>query len=243
MKSNSSLDVNAKQSSLSPAACRNIGDVMNETSQQYTSTPEPGQGPALYGVVDVLRPDRIAGWAIDRRQAAAAIDVLIQRHGKTVARVRADRVRKDLEKAEVGTGRYGFSHHFDPPLEPGAEGGITAKAVGHDGVEAVLRPVRKLAEAQNHTQTVLCRILDEIAEIRSDMNASVAAPDDHQMMAQTQAMLERMEVSQARLELCLAPAAAATDSGDPGHLRPLIWIALALGAGSLCLGLWSMIYA
>jgi hypothetical protein len=213
---------------------------MNELSQQYTSTPEPGQGPALYGVVDVLRPDRIAGWAIDRRQAAATIDVLIQRHGKTVARVRADRVRKDLEKAEVGTGRYGFSHHFDPPLEPGTEGGITAKAVGHDGVEAVLRPVRKLAEAQNQGQAMLCRILDEIAELRSSMNAPAATRDDLQMMAQTQAMIERMEVSQARLELCLAPATVARETGDPGHIRPLIWVALALGAGSLCLGLWSM---
>ena len=66
-------------------------------------------GPRVYGVVDVVRPDRIAGWAIDRADSAAAVDVDIRREGRLVATVRADRPRRDLEKGGVGTGRYGFA--------------------------------------------------------------------------------------------------------------------------------------
>ena len=50
-------------------------------------------GPRIYGVIDVLRADRVAGWAIDRSDAAAALDIDILRDGRVIRTVRADRHR------------------------------------------------------------------------------------------------------------------------------------------------------
>ena len=71
--------------------------------------------------MDVIRPDRIAGWAIDRADSQAALEIDVRREGRLVATVRADRFRKDLERGSVGTGRYGFACELTPPLEPGFE--------------------------------------------------------------------------------------------------------------------------
>jgi hypothetical protein len=54
-------------------------------------------GPRVYGVVDLIRHDRAAGWAIDRADPAAAVTVEVRREGRLVATARADRHRKDLE--------------------------------------------------------------------------------------------------------------------------------------------------
>ena len=90
-------------------------------------------GPRLHGVVDVIRPDRIAGWAIDRADSHAALEIDIRREGRVVATVRANRFRKDLERGSVGTGRYGFSCELTPPLEPGFEFTVTGMARTADG--------------------------------------------------------------------------------------------------------------
>ena len=87
----------------------------------------------LYGVIDLLRSDRVGGWVIDRTdpRRTAMVDVL--REGRVVGRVTADRPRKDLERQAVGTGNYGFSFTLDPPLEEGMEFTITVIARSHDG--------------------------------------------------------------------------------------------------------------
>ncbi len=91
-------------------------------------------GPRLYGVIDVIKPDRIAGWAIDRSDSQAALMIDIAREGVPVGTVRADRSRKDLERGGVGTGRYGFAFEMTPPLEPGFEFTVSATARAADGV-------------------------------------------------------------------------------------------------------------
>lgn len=60
------------------------------------TSPPMDSGSRLYGVVDVLRPDRAAGWAVDRSGASAAPDVEIRREGRRVATLRADRLPPDL---------------------------------------------------------------------------------------------------------------------------------------------------
>ena len=61
------------------------------------ASPDPATS-RVYGVVDLLRDNRIAGWAIDRADAAAAVTVDIHRNGRLISSVVADRHRPDLEK-------------------------------------------------------------------------------------------------------------------------------------------------
>ena len=45
--------------------------LVTEGASEAPVTPEDG-GPRLYGVVDVVKGNRIAGWVIDRRDPRAA---------------------------------------------------------------------------------------------------------------------------------------------------------------------------
>ncbi len=186
-------------------------------------------GPRIYGVVDVLRLDRIAGWVIDRRDAGAALDVEIRREGRTFAVVRADRPRRDLEKTGVGTGRYGFSCDLTPPLEPGFEFTVTATARTEDGVTSELRRPAGKANAEPDR-----RVLERIYEAVN--RPQPAAPNDEKLAE----MIARLELVQARIEALLGtiePAAAEPQVG----LRILAGSALALGVGSLFIGIVSML--
>ena len=86
-----------------------------------TPFPQIAKEPRLYGVVDVLRADRVAGWVIDRTDAARCATVELRREGRLIGTMTANRPRKDLERQAVGTGSYGFAFTFDPPLEEGME--------------------------------------------------------------------------------------------------------------------------
>lgn len=48
--------------------------LVTEGASEAPVTPEDG-GPRLYGVVDVVKGNRIAGWVIDRRDPRAAVEV------------------------------------------------------------------------------------------------------------------------------------------------------------------------
>jgi hypothetical protein len=183
----------------------------------------PDAGPSLYGVVDVLKPDRVAGWAIDRRDAGAALEVEIRREGRVVATVRADRPRRDLEKAGVGTGRYGFACDLDPPLEPGFEFTLAATARAPDGTAETLR--RPAAQTGDPDRRLLERVFEEVRR-----------PTD---AAELRELAHRIEIAQARIEAALAaiePAAAPAPHG----LRLLVGLALAVATASLALGIVSM---
>lgn len=190
----------------------------------------PEAGPRLYGVIDVLRADRVAGWVIDRTDAAAALDVDIRREGRVVATVRADRPRADLEKTGVGTGRYGFACELDPVLEPGFEFTLTATARAADGATLELR--RSGSRGRDPERRLIERLYEEVAAIR----AAQAAPGDT-----LAGLLERVEVAQARLEAGLvrveppAPGAAA-------GLRLLAGAALATALLSLGVGVASLLW-
>ena len=108
-------------------------------------------GPRVYGVIDVIRPDRVAGWAIDRADSRTALEVEVIREGAVVATVRANRQRRDLEKSGVGSGRYGFSCDLTPPLEPGFEFTISARARTSDDVVAELRRAGKADQRSTPT--------------------------------------------------------------------------------------------
>lgn len=185
-------------------------------------------GPRIYGVVDVLRLDRVAGWVIDRRDAAAALDVEIKREGRTVAVVRADRPRRDLEKTGVGTGRYGFSCDLSPPLEPGFEFTVTATARTPDGESAELRRPAGKANAEPDRR-VLERIYEAVAKPQP-------VPNDERLAE----MIARLELAQARIEALLATTEPVASDPQVG-LRLIAGTALAVGLGSLMIGIVSML--
>lgn len=190
-------------------------------------------GPRIYGVVDVLRNDRVAGWAIDRGDSGAAVEVDIRREGSLLATVRADRHRKDLERNEVGTGRYGFACPIEPPLDPGFEFTLSVTARTPDGATAELKRAGGAAAAADPERRILERIFDEICRIRRE-----APPDEAGTADRLMELVHRLEVAQARVE-------AGLDGIEPPQprltgLRILVGASLAIGLGSLALGLYSM---
>ncbi len=187
-------------------------------------------GPILYGVLDVVRGDRIAGWAIDRRDSAAALDVEIRREGRTVGVSRADRHRRDLEQTGVGTGRYGFVCKLDPPIEPGFEFTVTATARAADGAAVELRrpaskaatdPDRRLAE---RTFEALARLGD----------GATRMPEDD-----LQDIVRRIEVAQARIEAALTQIEPPPQPSQLG-LKLVLALSVGLAATSLAVGIVSM---
>lgn len=197
-------------------------------AEAAAALPDDG-GPRLYGVVDVVKPDRIAGWVIDRRDARAALDVEIRREGRLVATARADRPRRDLEKGGVGTGRYGFAVELDPPLEPGFEFTLTATARAADGTTETLR--RPAAQAADPDRLLLQRIFEEVRR---------PAPEPSEP-AELREILARVELAQARIEAALAAVEPPAAPAVPRGLRVTVGVALALAATSLAVGIASML--
>ena len=192
-------------------------------------------GPRLYGVIDVVRPDRIAGWAIDRTDSAAALSIDIAREGKLVGSVRADRPRKDLERGGVGTGRYGFVFDLDPPLEPGFDFTLAVTARAADGFTTELRRAGGGADADPHRR-LLERTFDEVRRLAEAGGRDAAAPGLDALTA----VAHRLEVVQARIEATLSALSAPEPPSQTG-LRMLLAATLAIAIGSLALGVYSML--
>lgn len=203
----------------------------------------PDGGPRLYGVMDVLRLDRVAGWAIDRTDAAAALEIEIRREGRPVATVRADRLRKDLERGGLGTGRYGFTCTLEPPLEPGFEFTVTAVARSADGALLDLKRPGAATQSPDRERRMLERLYEEVTAIANRLAAPPppAAPAPHEAAEAALAdAVRRIELTQLRVEAALSAVAPPAPPEIKG-LRAIAVTALALAAGSLALGLWSLL--
>ncbi len=71
----------------------------------------------LVGHVDVLQRLGIAGWAADTDQPDTRVELTILLNGQECARVKADRLRPDLQAlGTFGDGCHGFEYSFEPPL-------------------------------------------------------------------------------------------------------------------------------
>ena len=178
----------------------------------------------LIGALDMVRPDRIGGWALDRANRAATLEIEVFREGRRIASLRADRPRKDLARGADGSGNHGFAVALDPPLEPGFEFTVTALARAADGTTADLR--RPATATADPGQRLLERLFEESVRPRED----TATAD----------LLQRLEITQARIEATLAGLEAPAPRPDTG-LRLILAAALATGIGSLLLGLYSML--
>lgn len=186
-------------------------------------------GPRLYGVIDVLRADRIAGWAIDRTDAGAALDVEIRRDGRLVTTVRADRPRPDLVKTGVGSGRYGFAADLDPPIEPGFEFTVAAIARALDGASLELR--RSGARDRTPDRRLVERLYEEVKALRDAQAAPVDA---------LAALVDRIELVQARLEATIARVEPVETAASGPNV--VLWLAVATASVSVALGVLSLIW-
>ncbi|SNR41939.1 hypothetical protein EYF88_07405 [Paracoccus sediminis] len=193
--------------------------------------------PRLYGVVDVLRSDRVAGWVIDRTDPGRCAIVEVRREGRLAGTAAANRPRKDLERQAVGTGAYGFAFAFDPPLEEGMEFTVAVTARTHDGVELTLQPAAGAAKAAPAEKRALGRILAELAHLRTDIGAlrqDLALAEERRADAH-----ERMERVQLRLERGISAT-------DAPQARSSWWLAgvavtgAAIAVGSVAVGLFSL---
>lgn len=202
----------------------------------------PDGGPRLYGVMDVLRLDRVAGWAIDRTDAGVSLDIEIRREGRPVATVRADRLRKDLERGGLGTGRYGFTCNLEPPLEPGFEFTVTAVARSADGAVLDLKRPGAATQSPDRERRMLERLYEEVTTIGQRLaTPPPPAPAPHEAAEAALAdAVRRIELTQLRVEAALSAVAPPAPPEIKG-LRTIAVTALALAAGSLALGLWSLL--
>lgn len=193
--------------------------------------------PRLHGVVDVLRADRVAGWVIDRTDAARCASVEIRREGRLAGTVTADRPRRDLERQAVGTGAYGFAFAFDPPLEEGMEFTVAVTARSHDGVELALPPAAGAAKSMSAEKRALGRILAELSALRQDI-ASLRHEATQADTARAR-FQERLEIVQLRLEAGMSTLGT-TGGGSPGWLAGVAVAGAVIAVGSLAVGLLSL---
>ena len=197
-------------------------------ASEQADLPVATVGPRVYGVVDIVRTNRIAGWAIDRSDSAGSVDIDVRREGKLLATVRADRPRRDLERGGVGTGRYGFVCDLDPPIQPGFEFTVTATARTADGATCEL----KKAGQKDDVRPTELRLVERIFEIVSQSSV----PD---LVRDLAAAIERIEMVQARLEAALGGMDAPRLPSQTG-LWIIAGLSLAVALISLAIGLASM---
>lgn len=201
---------------------------------------EAETGPRINGVIDVPRPGRVAGWAIDRADPAAAVTVTVIREGRVVGEVVANAHRPDLERGGIGTGRYGFALDLDPPLEPGFEFTVSAFARATDGTSGEIRPVGKAKPTENPSRRLAERAFAELVALRAAVG-SLAARREVDVEARVLEALDRVEIVQARIEQTHSPVEQPARERHGRGLFVAVGLALATGAASLALGIWSML--
>jgi hypothetical protein len=90
------------------------------------------------GFIDVVSGRRISGWAWDPSQPEQRLDVSIRVDDVEIAKVRADRPRKDLVDARVGDGCYGFEAQSKIAIGENDRHRVTAFVTDRDGVSVPL---------------------------------------------------------------------------------------------------------
>lgn len=195
------------------------------------------------GVFDLPAPNRVAGWAIDRADPDASVEVEVYNGGVLLGRARADRYRADLERGGIGTGRYGYAIDIDPPIAPGMAFALSARALTGDGVSGALRATGAAAPSEDPQRALLERTFAETSALRAEVDKlrrSIETRREPADIAEIAAALERIEVVQARLDGVAATSEPPDDPSVGPGLRLAVGIALAMSALALVLGLWSV---
>lgn len=156
--------------------------------------------PAIAGYIDAAKGLKVSGWAWNRADPAAALEIEIRRDGKVAGLGRADKFRADLEKAGVGDGRHAFEILLETPIAPGD--GHLIEAFAHspglarpvplvnrtvavlDGSERVGAPampadfrqwVDQVAHLQQGFEAALRSVIDDVRAAEARANSRGAA--------------------------------------------------------------------
>ena len=103
------------------------------------------------GYVDFVDRSRVLGWAADTEAPDEQLNAIIYVDGECRARIRCDRLRKDLRDAGTwGAGDHGFEHCFVPALSPEVAHRVVVRFADSEqnllNGEHLIRPVRHGAE-------------------------------------------------------------------------------------------------
>lgn len=132
---------------------------------------------------------------------------------------------------------------FEPPLEPGFEFTVTAVARSADGALLDLKRPGAATQSPDRERRMLERLYEEVTAIANRLAAPPppAAPAPHEAAEAALAdAVRRIELTQLRVEAALSAVAPPAPPEIKG-LRAIAVTALALAAGSLALGLWSLL--
>jgi hypothetical protein len=106
------------------------GSVALSTDQEPPGHESPANlssVPTIEGFIERIEPQRVSGWAWDRRAPEDVLEIEILLDGTILATTRADRFREDLKKG-TGDGCHAFQAFFDDPIPEPARHRITGVA-------------------------------------------------------------------------------------------------------------------
>jgi hypothetical protein len=217
----------------------------------------------------VVSDRRVSGWTWDKMSPESSLQVELRLDGQALSSTTADRQRQDLERAGVGTGRYGFA--FELPESVLAEQVdrvqvLASRYLDHRTVALTNRSLQATREAArpSNNQPVLAAIGDvqKVLEDRVDtLDAELkASVDSHAQAARAnelklediRAALEAfgrqvaaVEVFQARLDAAVAALISRGDAADSGRgagrgLTIAVGALSLVSCASLVLGLVSV---
>jgi glycosyltransferase involved in cell wall biosynthesis len=117
---------------------------------------------ALRGHLDCVENTRISGWAQDSAAHARPVGLVIRVNGEIVARVLANRYRRDLEAKGLGSGHHGFELVLPRPLSSLIEQEIHVTREA-DGAELPRSPlILPAATCFTAVKSAVAQVLDRV---------------------------------------------------------------------------------
>jgi autotransporter-associated beta strand protein len=147
---------------------------------------DPAAPGALRGKLDVVNRHEMTGWAQDCSDAERPVGLVVSANGRLVARVLANRFRRDLQSAGMGSGRHSFTARI-PPGMLGLEAQEIRVAREVDGAELPGSPflLPALRELDADTGAQLSALFDGLADDAAEARGLAW------LAQETQALLER----------------------------------------------------
>ena len=225
--------------------------------------------PGVIGFIDRVQGNRISGWALDRIDPKAPVEVAILVDGREAARARADRFRRDLERGGFSNGHHAFEATLESVIEEGQAHRVEAFAECVDGARVALvnrpagqpRPTPPGPRPASEGDQVLL----EIRALRDRIEGLAAASPEgppvaiggagdfletlvelENLLPSVVARLDAFDVVQARLEAAISRLEDRL-SPEAGGIRPerglriVVSLLGVLSVVSLLLGLRSLL--
>jgi hypothetical protein len=230
-----------------------------------------GEADPVSGFIDRVYERRITGWAWNKAEPDAILEIELRLDETPIAVARADRLRRDLVRRGYGDGRHGFDIRLSEMLPADARTRLSAIAILPDGgrvrlgnraaeaatlqasPEAVVAAVPDALRAwledfqavQRKLEAALTSAVRELRAPRAEADAA-AADALAQLAGKRQdelaRQIEALEVVQARIDAALARLDGRTAPRDPDRwLRRAVALLGLVSGASLMLGVVSLL--